>query len=105
MTMWAKRVDANQKAIVYALRRAGAEVEPIHWAGRGLPDLLVRFPKGSMFVRLAEVKDGEKSPSARKLTPAEEAFAARFPVHIIETTEEALRLIERWRNERQETKL
>lgn len=37
------KVDANQAAIVSALRKIGASVEPLHFAGRGIPDLLVGF--------------------------------------------------------------
>lgn len=39
----ASRTDANQAAIVAALRKAGATVEPIHDVGRGVPDLLVGY--------------------------------------------------------------
>lgn len=35
------RTDANQPDIVAGLRAAGASVEPLHFAGRGVPDLLV----------------------------------------------------------------
>ena len=54
----AKR-DANEQAIVDALRAAGASVE--HLSGCGVPDLLVGF-RGR--VVLAEVKDakGELTP-------------------------------------------
>ena len=37
----ARRVDANQGAIVAALRAAGAIVQPLHRVGDGCPDLLV----------------------------------------------------------------
>lgn len=36
-----RKVDANQKEIVAALRRAGCTVELLHTVGRGCPDLLV----------------------------------------------------------------
>lgn len=35
------RTDANQPDIVAGLRAAGVSVEPLHYAGRGVPDLLV----------------------------------------------------------------
>lgn len=35
------RTDANQKAIIKALRDAGASVQPLHTIGAGCPDLLV----------------------------------------------------------------
>lgn len=37
----ARRVDANQKEIVQALRDAGCTVEVLSDVGRGVPDLLV----------------------------------------------------------------
>ena len=64
----AKRVDANQSAIVSALRERGAFVQPLHIVGQGVPDLLVIY-RGKIHV--AEVKDGSKPKSARKLTEAE----------------------------------
>ena len=62
------RVDANQPDIVQALRQIGATVQPIHVIGKGCPDLLVGYRGVNS---LLEVKDGEKVPSARKLTPDE----------------------------------
>lgn len=64
----AARVDANQSAIVAALRQIGASVQPLHMIGKGCPDLLVGF-RGVNFI--LEAKDGRKPPSARKLTPDE----------------------------------
>jgi len=61
-----KKVDSNQTRVVKALRELGATVQHLHAVGRGCPDLLVGY-KGSNY--LLEVKDGEKSESARKLTP------------------------------------
>lgn len=66
----AARVDDNQNEIVAALRKAGATVRVIT-QGDGLPDLLVGY-RGETI--LMEVKDGSKSPSARKLTDREEQF-------------------------------
>jgi Holliday junction resolvase len=66
----AMRVDANQEQIVSALRARGAGVRVIS-QGDGIPDLLVGY-RG--FTILMEVKDGQKVPSARKLTLAEQKF-------------------------------
>lgn len=66
----AARVDENQSDIVSSLRAIGAIVRVIS-QGDGIPDLLVGF-QGQTF--LLEVKDGNKPPSARKLTPAEQKF-------------------------------
>jgi hypothetical protein len=66
----ANRVDANQDQIVSAMRTYGAYVRVIS-QGEGIPDLLVGY-KG--YTLLLEVKDGNKVPSARKLTAAEWKF-------------------------------
>jgi hypothetical protein len=65
----AKR-DDNEGEIVAALRKAGATVRIIT-QGDGLPDLLVGYRGRTI---LLEVKDGNKPPSARRLTEDEEAF-------------------------------
>jgi hypothetical protein len=71
----AARVDANQRAVVEALRAMGATVQLLHAVGKGCPDLLVGFAGRNV---LLEVKDGNKRPSARALTPDEERFAATW---------------------------
>jgi hypothetical protein len=68
--MYARRIDDNQNEVVAALRKFGAVVRVIT-QGDGLPDLLVGF-RGRTY--LMELKDGNKPPSARKLTEAEEKF-------------------------------
>lgn len=67
---YANRIDENQRDIVKALREYGAVVRIIS-QGDGIPDLLVAY-KG--YTILMEVKDGDKVPSARKLTEAEQKF-------------------------------
>lgn len=64
MMRWAK-IDANQEAVVTALRAAGATVQSLAAVGKGVPDLLVGYQGQTL---LMEVKDGNKSPSARLLT-------------------------------------
>ncbi len=65
MTRFAKRIDANQPAIVKALRERGVKVYVASAAGKGMTDL-VCFYRGRTV--LAEVKDGAKSPSRQGLT-------------------------------------
>ena len=58
--------------------------------GDGIPDLLVGF-RGQTF--LLECKDGEKPPSARKLTPAEQKFFDEWrggTLVIVNTVDEAI---------------
>lgn len=66
-----KRTDANQTEIVDTLRSVGATVQILSAVGDGCPDLLVGF-RGENY--LLEVKDGNKPPSKRRLTPAEKKF-------------------------------
>jgi len=88
------KVDANQREIVSALRAIGAQVQSLAAVGDGCPDLLVAF-RGAWHVM--EVKDGDKPPSRRTLTPAEadwhELFGAAAPVHTVTSIDDALRAI------------
>lgn len=86
---WAAKVDANQEAIVAALRLVGCSVEII---GRPV-DLLVGY---RMETHLLEVKDEGKPPSARKLTPAQEAFFRNWhgrPARVVESIAQAFEAI------------
>lgn len=88
----AARIDANQEQIVSALRAMGATVR-IVTQGNGLPDLLVGFRGVTV---LMEVKDGQKVPSARKLTPAEQKFFDEWRggiVAIVNSVDEAIALL------------
>jgi len=86
------RVDANQAAIVGALRAVGATVTVTARLGEGFPDLAVGF-RGVTY--LLEVKDGAKRPSERKLTEAEADWHAswRGQVAVVESVEDALAVI------------
>jgi hypothetical protein len=90
----AAKVDSNQPDIVYHLRKAGATVI-ITSQLKNAFDLLVCFD-GSTYI--VEVKDGEKPPSARKLTEGElkckEAVeSAGCVYHVINSVSEAMKLI------------
>jgi len=89
---YANRIDANQNAIVDALRKAGASVRIIS-QGDGIPDLLVGYDG---FTVLMEVKDGDKPPSARKLTDAEQKFFNEWRggmLFVVNSVEQALESI------------
>tara|TARA_R110000822_G_scaffold32246_3_gene92746 strand:+ start:141 stop:428 length:288 start_codon:yes stop_codon:yes gene_type:complete len=62
--MRAAKIDANQEAVVTALRAAGATVQSLAGVGKGAPDLLVGYKGQTM---LMEVKDGFKPPSKKSL--------------------------------------
>ena len=92
---YAARIDANQEQIVSALRAHGATVR-IVTQGNGLPDLLVGY-KG--FTLLLEIKDGNKVPSARKLTPAEQKFFDEWTggmLAIVNSADEAIEILKRF---------
>ena len=88
----AAKVDANQAEIVAALRKAGAGVCDLSAVGQGCPDLLASY-RGQWF--LIEVKDGQKPPSARQLTPDQNKWHAqhRATVRIVTSVTGALEAI------------
>ena len=90
--MRAAKTDANQAAIVAALRAAGATVESLHRVGGGVPDLLVGYMGRNL---LLEVKDGSKPPSARTLTPDQVRWHAAWKcdVYVVESVAEALAVL------------
>ena len=92
MTRKYGKPDANHAKIVKALLGAGCDVLDLKAVGNGAPDLLVCMPCYPHRLALIEVKDGEKPPSARKLTPDQVEFHARWkgPIHIVTSVDEAL---------------
>jgi Holliday junction resolvase len=91
----AAKVDANHREIADVLIRCGAWVIDCSAVGQGFPDLLISHRGKLMMV---EVKDGAKSPSRRKLTPAQVDFhalahAMGTPVHVVESVDQALALV------------
>ena len=89
----AAKIDANQEAVVIALRAAGAKVQSLAAVGKGVPDLLCQY-KGTFY--LIEVKDGRKPPSQRRLTDDQvkwhEEWKSAF-LGVVESPDEALRFI------------
>ncbi len=91
--MRAAKIDANQTAIVDALRKAGATVQSLASVGKGVPDLLVGI-RGR--TALLECKDGAKPPSARKLTPDQLIWHAAWQggtLAVVDSPEAALRVL------------
>lgn len=87
-----KKVDANHKTIVEGLRAIGATVRSTAAIGKGFPDIAVGHRGRNYFF---EIKDGEKFPSQRRLTVAEEEFfkSWRGQVSVIHSLDDALKLI------------
>lgn len=71
---YANRTDANHAAVRDGLRDKGYDVLDLSDVGNGIPDLCVAHPFGLEPLFL-EVKDGNKPPSARRLTQDEETWA------------------------------
>lgn len=90
-----RRVDANQRAIVAALRKVGASVQVLSDVGHGCPDLLVGWRGINL---LFECKDGSKSPSKIKLTPDELEWHSTWTgqVTVVGSPSEAVAMLLRW---------
>lgn len=89
----APRLDANHRETVRALRQIGASVQTLASLGDGAPDLLIGFRGVNA---LLEVKDGDKPPSARRLTEDEADWHAgwRGQVIVVHSAAEAVRYVE-----------
>jgi len=89
------KTDANQTDIVKALRRIGCSVQSLAAVGKGVPDLLVGYGKNI----LIEVKDGNKPPSAQKLTVDQVGWheSWRGQVAVVNSVDDALDLVTRLR--------
>jgi hypothetical protein len=68
----AARVDGNHGEIIDTLRKAGCTVLDMSRLGNGAPDIALGYGGLTM---MAEIKDGSKSPSKRRLTPDEQKWA------------------------------
>lgn len=91
---YARKVDANHKAIADALRRVGFEVVDFSSMGRGVPDLWACKAGRAIWI---EVKDGSKAKSRQALTEAQQHFrekCQRQGVQVVTVTsvDEAVRL-------------
>lgn len=85
--MRAAKIDANQPAIVSALREVGVSVQSLATIGKGCPDIIAA--KGER-IWLMEIK-GAKG----KLTPDQVAWIHgwRGVVHIVRGVDDALELV------------
>jgi hypothetical protein len=88
-----KRTDSNHTEIIKALRKIpNLSVFSTHEVGKGFPDIVIGY-KGINY--LIEIKDGNKPPSARKLTPDEVKFHQDWhgQISIIKNLDELLEII------------
>jgi hypothetical protein len=90
--MRARRVDANHSQIVKAFRAMGCSVADLSSLGDGIPDLAIGLYGRTVLV---EVKDGNKPPSKRRLTPDEQRFrdAWKGAYDIAESLEDVERIV------------
>ncbi len=87
------KVDANHREIAMALEAIGCPVLSLAAVANGCPDLLVYNPR-TRVVHMLEVKDGNKPPSHRKLTPHQVKFHQRWPcVQVVTCVDEALEAV------------
>lgn len=89
------RRDDNHAAVVNALRMVGCNVQDLAAVGSGCPDILLGIPT-TRELAFMEIKDGDKSPCERKLTPHQVEWHARwegYPVHIVESVSDALAIV------------
>lgn len=75
---FAKRIDVNQPEIVAFFRQLGFSVLVMSQLGKGAPDIACGFDGVTYFF---EIKDGNKPPSKRKLTPDELEFMTGWKGH------------------------
>jgi hypothetical protein len=91
--MRAARIDANHEQVVLALRTAGATVQSLAAVGQGVPDLLVGFQGKTL---LMEIKDGNKTPSERRLTEPQLKWHGAWrggPLAVVDGVDAALRML------------
>ncbi len=89
----AAKVDRNHAEIVAAFRMFGCTVQSLAAVGAGVPDLLVGWRMKNFLV---EVKDGTKTKSQRKLTPAQIAFHSTWlgQIFIVECAEDVRKIMD-----------
>ena len=87
-----KRVDDNQKKIVFALRESGVSVQHLHEVGNGCPDLLCGYDGVNYLI---EVQDGKKYKSQQQLTADQKKWHYDWQgqVEVISSVEEALQFV------------
>ncbi len=84
----AHRLDGSHAAIVAELEARGASVLSLAGVGSGCPDLLIGYRRR---MALVEIKDGDKPPSKRRLTPDQAEFMLKWhgpPVLIVSRAED-----------------
>jgi hypothetical protein len=85
----ASKVDANQDAVVSALRAAGASVQSLAPIGKGCPDLLAAKGGAMWLFEVKNPKGKDEVNEAQKRWH----IAWNAAVHVVRGPDEALRVI------------
>lgn len=85
------RVDKPHRDIVAALRKAGCSVLSMASLGNGVVDILIAK---NGHLALAEIKDGDASPSRRQLTPDQVKWISQWKskIFLLQSVEDAVKL-------------
>ena len=84
------RTDNNQAEIVRALKQVGATITDTSMVGGGFPDIVVGICKKTFLI---EIKNKEARGKLRVSQKIFQEFWKGEEVHVVETVEEALRVI------------
>ena len=87
----AAKVDGNQARIVEILRKAGAFVQPLHYVGKGCPDLLVAY-SGRWLLLEVKVDNGRLTADQVKWHSLAATSGAK--VHVVRSAFDALAALE-----------
>ncbi len=95
MVRRAAKIDTNQPEVVKRFESHGLKVVSTAGMADGFPDLVVSF--FNKVNVLVEVKDGEKFPSERQLTPDQVIFHSKWSgwIEIVETLDDVDALAEK----------
>lgn len=97
MAVTYKRVDDNQVEIVKEFRAYGFSVGITSAVGHGFPDIVIGKNSRNLLI---EIKDGNKPPNERRLTPDEARFhdAWRGSVRIVTCANDVLDISNNFRS-------
>lgn len=95
----AARTDGNHVTIRQAFEAVGCMVADASHVGNGFPDLIVAIPPFNVMI---EVKDSAQPRRFRKLTNAQKIFHKGWsnPIHVVETVDQALLIVDHYRSKK-----
>lgn len=92
---YTRRIDANQREIVQALKAAGASVCDLSGCGKGVPDILIGYQGRNLLAEIKRPWAKGIDKSDLELTPPQVEFFDSWlgQVAKVTTVEEALELL------------